>query len=92
MKLKKMGELVWEIYRDLYKNSTPSADFDQLIANAEVNERGEKLLSFMDYYLEKEKFDEIVESHLKGKKLTERELRAIKFEIYLGASPTSAKI
>lgn len=92
MRLKKIVELIQEIYRDLYKNSTPSADFDELVANAEINERGEKIIHFMDYYLEKEKFDEIVESHLKGKKLTDRELRSIKFEIYLGASPTSRKV
>lgn len=92
MRLKKILELIQEIYRDLYKNSTPSADFDELVANAELNERGEKIIHFMDYYLEKGKFDEIVESHLKGRKLTERELRVIKFQIYLGASPTSTKV
>ena len=33
---------IWECYRRLYKASTPSADFDELVKNASINESGEK--------------------------------------------------
>lgn len=89
MKLKKIEQLIWDIYRDLYKNSTPSVNFDELVENATLNERGEKVIPFMDYYIDQDKMDEIVESHLKRKRLSEWEIKGIKFQVYLGCSPTS---
>lgn len=90
-RLKKLDRLIWDIYRDLYKNSTPSANFDELVENATLNELGQKEVPFMNYYIDQDKMDEIIESHLKQKRLTNREVRAIKFQVYLGCSPTSKK-
>jgi hypothetical protein len=91
MKEKKLEKLVLDIYRELYKNSTPSADFDELLKNATIDERGEKIIPFMDYYIDKEKFDEIVENKLKTVKLDEWYKRGVRFNVYLGCSPTSLK-
>lgn len=88
MKQSKADKIMLDIYRELYKNSTPAADFDELMERAEMNDRGEKIIHYMDYKIEKEKFDEIVESKLKGSKLDEWWKRGIRFNIYLGCSPT----
>lgn len=87
MKTSKADKIMLDIYRELYKNSTPAADFDELMERAEMNDRGEKVIHYMDYEIEKEKFDEIVESKLKGSKLDEWWKRGIRFNIYLGCSP-----
>lgn len=87
MKTSKADKIMLNIYRELYKNSTPAADFDELMERAEMNDRGEKVIHYMDYKIEKEKFDEIVESKLKGSKLDEWWKRGIRFNIYLGCSP-----
>lgn len=87
MKTSKADKIMLDIYRELYKNSTPAADFDDLMERAEMNDRGEKVIHYMDYKIEKEKFDEIVESKLKGSKLDEWWKRGIRFNIYLGCSP-----
>lgn len=87
MKTSKADKIMLDIYRELYKNSTPAVDFDDLMERAEMNDRGEKIIHYMDYKIEKEKFDEIVESKLKGSKLDEWWKRGIRFNIYLGCSP-----
>jgi hypothetical protein len=84
---KKVDKIMLEIYRELYKNSTPAADFDELMENAELNQFGQKIIHYMDYKIEKEKFDEIVETKLKGSRLDEWYKRGIRFNIYLGCSP-----
>jgi hypothetical protein len=91
MRVDKMTKIVLDIYRELYKNSTPSADFDKLVEEAEYNEMGERVIPYMDYEIEKEKFDEIVETKLKGVKLNKWYKRSIRFNVYLGCSPTYKK-
>lgn len=92
MKKSKVEMAVWHCLRQLYANATPPANFDELIEKADVNEQGQKVIDFMAYYVEKSKFEEIVQQTIKDFKLKkEMEIRDFKFLVYLGPSPTSRK-
>lgn len=81
--------ICWEIYRDLYDNAEPKANFDELVANAKINERGQKEIPYTDYQINSDLFDEIFEKHMKKNKIPQRTQRAFRFEIYLGCGPST---
>ena len=87
---KKIESIVHDIYVELYENATPHAYFDELVANAKVNDRGQKEIPFMNYYLPQEEMDRIIDKHCKkvGKYMANK----IKTTILLGCSPTSSKV
>lgn len=90
-KKKTLKDITFDIYRELYIMATPSADFDFLVETAEIMSDGRKNIHYENYEIDGEVMDEIVERHLKKNKITNRERQAIKFEIYLGASPMTKK-
>ena len=55
----KIDEALMECYRRLYKAATPSADFDELVKNATINDKGKKVIDFMAYELERDLFSMI---------------------------------
>jgi hypothetical protein len=71
-----------DIYRQLYLEATPSADFDDLIESGEDG-------FFSKYYLAQERQDEIVREHCKGMRAWER--RMIEVSVTLGCSPRGTK-
>lgn len=86
-KEEKLGEILREMYVELYKESTPSVDFEELMANASTNEQGQKVIDYMAYEIEKDKFDDIVDNVMSKYKLTKYDKHRLKMSIYLGASP-----
>ena len=78
-------------YRQSFKKATPSADFDKLVKNAPLNERGQKVINFMDYYLDSESLEKIIEKSIKKYHINERSAAALRFSVLLGCSPTSCK-
>ena len=40
-KLNKVEQSIWDCLVELYANSTPSADFNKLVEEAEINEEGQ---------------------------------------------------
>ena len=87
----KIQKIIWDIYKELYANSQPKADFDELVNSAEKNEKGEKIIPFENYFIEQELMDEIIEKHLNNKRLTKLAKNSIKFNIYMGVAPRSKK-
>jgi hypothetical protein len=85
--MKKIERAVFDCYRELYRESTPSADFDKLMEEAPINERGQKVIDYMAYSLNKERYDEIVEKYCK--KIPPRYRNSFRFEMYLGCGPKS---
>lgn len=83
----KNEKIVLNVYRDLYLNSEPSVDFDSLVENATINERGEKVINFLNYEITQEKQDEIFKKHLSKKRLTELAKNQITLTVLLGCSP-----
>lgn len=82
---KKLAEIVEYILVELYANSTPTADFHKLVKEAEINERGEKVIDYNAYEIEQEKAQEILDKHTK--KLSRLEKQAVRINIWLGCSP-----
>ena len=53
------------------------------------NEKGEKIIPFENYFMEQELMDEIVEKHLKGKRLSKLTKQAIRNTVYSLAPKSS---
>jgi hypothetical protein len=87
MKTSKINEIMLEIYRALYKEATPSADIDELIASGESKKEG----FFNNYYLEDSRQEEIIRDILKTKKVSKNYKDLIYRSIILGAAPTGFK-
>lgn len=78
--MKNTEKIILDIYREAYREATPSADFDELLS------RGDGV-NYNAYYLPQDKLKEIVERHLKHKRKYTRKI--VEFNAYLGCSPTS---
>lgn len=84
---KKLESILWNIYRVLYKNSTPPANFDELVENAPIDEQKRKVIDFMAYSIDIKLFDELMDAELNKHKLSKYEKQRIKTSCYLGCSP-----
>ena len=91
MRDSRFEEILMEVYREAYKAATPSANFDDLIANAELNEFGQKIIKFMDYTIPEKVSDEIVMKVCKKYRLNKENTRKIQINYALGCSPKYAK-
>jgi len=83
----KENAAIMECYIDLYANSNPAADFIELMDNATLNERGQKVINFMDYEIEEVKYNEIVDSIIKKYKFKNYYAQMFRNTIMLGCSP-----
>lgn len=88
---KKEEKIIWDIYRDLYKEATPNADFDKLVEEAPTNSRGQKDIGFMNYEISESKFNEILDRHLKGRRITKIKQRMLRNTVLFGCSPKFKK-
>jgi uncharacterized membrane-anchored protein YjiN (DUF445 family) len=88
MKKDKINEAIQHCYKELYNGSTPSADFDLLVENAQINEQGQKVIDFMSYEISHQDFDNIIDQTLKKYKIKDTPTKKLfKNSIYLGCSP-----
>lgn len=74
-----LWEICLEIYREMYQEASPHADFDQLDKT--------KTDWFMKFYLSEEKQIEIVERILEKHKCRKYDRDSIRNEVYLGCAP-----
>lgn len=87
MKQEKIDNAITECYRRLFKASTPQGDFDKLVEEAEIDERGQKVIPFMDYEIEEDVMDNIVEDIIEEYNVPKYLKDRFKTTIYLGCSP-----
>jgi hypothetical protein len=87
----KNDKALMECYIELYANSTPSADFMELFNNAEINERGQKVIDYNSYEIDEDKFNNIVDSIIKKYKYKSFYKKAFMNTILLGCSPKFKK-
>lgn len=90
----RIRDIILFIYRESYRLATPSADFDELLANAPIADDGKKTIPYNDYEIDGNLFDAIVEDAMTidtKLKLTKQERLSIRFEAYLGATPSIKK-
>ena len=86
--MKKEEKLMMDCYRELFEKSEPSADFDELVANATLNKRGQKVIPFDDYEIDDSLLHEIIDRYTKRLKPKWKQT-AFKSSILLGCSPRS---
>lgn len=87
MKKEKLEKAMMHCYRQLFAYSNPPADFDKLVENATINDRGQKEIPFMDYEIHEGHADDIIEQTIKDFKITKGYHQAFRNTIYLGCSP-----
>lgn len=84
-------KIIHDTYVELYKNSEPPADFDELVNDAKVNDRkdfqGRYMIDYLSYEIDKDKMEEIVQSFIKKYKMKKQDAAGYSFAIYLGCSP-----
>ena len=80
---KKVINKIFDCYREMYRESEPSADFDLLCETDEVNNE----FWFNNYYLPEQKFKEIHDKHCKYMRKYDKSI--YDFEVYLGCSPST---
>jgi hypothetical protein len=85
MREKKFQDICMEIYTQMYKESTPSADIKHIIDSGE----GKKSNWFMKYYLPMKRQEEIVNEAIKKHKLSKHDRKEVSQTVYLGCSPNS---
>ena len=89
--MNKEDKAIMECYNELFKNSDPSANFNDLLDNASINERGQKEIPFMDHSIEEDIYDNIVDTIIKKYKFSGMKKQQFKTTIALGCSPTFKK-
>jgi len=87
-KTKKEDVLFLDCFRELFAKSTPKGDFDELLANATINERGEKVIPFMDYEIDDGLLHDIIEKYTIQVKPRWKRI-GFKNGVLLGPSPKS---
>lgn len=85
MKNEKFYQVMMEIYTELYKHTTPVADFMELYDSGETS----KPYWFMQYYLCTDKQTEIINEICKKHKLSKQNTGYMTRNIILGSSPNS---
>jgi hypothetical protein len=85
---KNIDKAIMHCYRELFANATPAASFDELLKNSTVNDSGQREIPFMDYEIEEEKFNEIIEDTIAVYKIKRKILKqSFRFTVLMGCSP-----
>ena len=87
MKKLNWQKIIHDTYVELYKNADPPVDFDDLLINAEINERGQKVIQFMDYEISDAVMSEIMDAFKKEYHMSKRDQYMYDVTILLGCSP-----
>lgn len=75
-------------YRQLFAHASPPADFDKLVENATINDRGQNVIPFMDHEIEEEVAMPLIEQTIKDFKIKpEYTRKSFRISILLGCSP-----
>ena len=83
----KLWNICMDIYRQLYREATPSADFDAMLKSGEAH----KPQFFMKYYLPDARVTQVIDAHCRRNRLDKRGAHRVSKEIVLGSCPTSAR-
>lgn len=78
---KKIKQMMFECFRELYKNSTPTANFDDLPYMDKTS------TFYNDYEIEEDKLEEIIENVMDKYNLPQNTRKQFRPTIYLGPSP-----
>lgn len=84
----KFNSAYFDCMRELYLHATPSADFDQLLKDAPLNEEEQKVIDYNSYTISEPEFESIVKDVMTRHKI-KKQLDVIRFRnsVLLGCSP-----
>lgn len=85
--IERLSKICEDIYIEMFKESTPSADFYKLIELGVTKQPG----WFLNYYLNDDNQQDIIKRHCKKNNLNSREERLVRVEVTLGCSPKGRK-
>jgi hypothetical protein len=85
-------EILNEMYRRAFSQSTPKGDWDQILENATLNSQGQKEIPFMDYECEDEIMKKIIDDVLKENKVPKWKRKSYEISFWLGCSPKSKTV
>jgi hypothetical protein len=88
----KMHDAMMECYVRLFANSTPPGDFNKMLDEAELNAQGRKIIPFMDYEIEEEPMNQIIEDVAKEFKIKKIDFTPFRNGILMGCSPKTKYI
>jgi hypothetical protein len=85
--MKDLGPICMDIYRQLFKEATPSVDFDMLVRTG-ITKRKD---FFMNYYLDDDRQDAIITEHCSKNHLNRAEREGVRTTVFLGCAPSGVK-
>ena len=89
---KDLKEITYDIYRDLFDEAKPSADFDELVESGKLKKDSDYPDDYFKlYYLDGDRQEEILQKHLDKHGLELNDARKVRHEVVLGCSPTASK-
>lgn len=97
MKKDRLIDIYFNFLRELYANAIgfdgKAGNFDYLMEHKGIGFDGLPTIAMDDYYMDRDKFEEIVSRYKKYemKKLRPYERKMLEHELYLGATPTCNK-
>lgn len=90
--MKDYSEPILHCYRQLFAHATPPANFDKLVEEATINDRGQKEIPYMDHEIDEETMNSIIEDTMKVYKIKGQILKnRFRTTIYLGCSPKTKR-
>jgi hypothetical protein len=87
--MKRNDKILNEMFVLAYKHAEPPADFEELLLNAPLNDRDQKVIDFMSYEISQDKLDEIFNDTMKKYKVKKYVQSSFAFSYYLGPTPKS---
>jgi hypothetical protein len=87
MSKKKDEMILHELYRRAFAASTPYGNWDKMFEKAVINDRGEKVIPYMDYECDSNVLEDIFNTVMKEYKVPKRMQKSFSFSFYLGCSP-----
>lgn len=88
---KKEKEILYEMYRRAFAASEPPADFDELLANAEISSKGRKIIPYMDHECDRDVLSDIFNAVIKEYKVPDHAEAGYNIAFYLGCSPKTKR-
>lgn len=89
--MKNIDKALLQCYVNLYKKANPSADFNELLKSAPLDDRGKKIINYNDYTITEFELEDTIKNIIKEFKIPKRLHKAFKNTIYLGVSPRILK-
>lgn len=85
---KNLYKAILYCYRELYANATPSVSFDELLKNSIINKDGKREIPYMDYEIEEEILNKIINDAMNIHKIKHKILKhSFRSSILSGCSP-----